>query len=48
MYDQSIPFTAYALIGVTTLIVTYSHLISKSDNDEEVSNQEEQENQESK
>ena len=40
MYDQSIPFTAYALIGVTTLIVTYSNLISKSDNDEEVSNQE--------
>jgi hypothetical protein len=44
MYDQSIPFTAYALIGVTTLIVTYSNLISKSDNDEEVSNQEDQEN----
>ena len=40
MYDQSIPFTAYALIGVTTVIVTYSNLISKSDNDEEVSNQE--------
>tara|TARA_A100001015_G_scaffold295675_1_gene374934 strand:- start:3750 stop:4181 length:432 start_codon:yes stop_codon:yes gene_type:complete len=44
MYDQSIPFTAYALIGVTTLIVTYSNLISKSDNGEEVSNQEDQEN----
>ena len=40
MYDQSIPFTAYAFIGVTTLVVTYSHLLMSSENEEENSLQE--------
>lgn len=40
MYDQSIPFTAYAFIGVTTLVVTYSHLLMSSENEEENSIQE--------
>ena len=49
MYEQSIPFTAYAFIGVTTLIVTYSHLIMNSeDNNSEESVSEELDNSELK
>ena len=42
MYEQSIPFTAYTFIGVTTLIVTYSHLImnSEENDSEELDNSE--------
>jgi len=42
MYEQSIPFTAYAFIGVTTLIVTYSHLVmnSEENDSEELDNSE--------
>lgn len=35
MYDQSIPFTAYAFIGITSLVVTYSYITSNQDKDNE-------------
>ena len=35
MYEQSIPFTAYAFIEPTTLIVTYSLVMNSEENDSE-------------
>lgn len=35
MYDQSIPFTAYALISITSLVVTYSYITSNQEQDNE-------------
>ncbi len=35
MYDKSIPFTAYALITITSLVVTYSYITSNQEEDNE-------------
>ena len=35
MYEQSIPFTAYALISITSLVVTYSYITSNQEQDNE-------------
>lgn len=31
MYEQSIPTLAYILIGITSLVITYSHLDNKEE-----------------
>jgi hypothetical protein len=40
MYDQSIPFTAYAFISITSLVVTYSYITSNQEEDNEINNNE--------
>ena len=51
MYEQSIPFTAYALISITSLVVTYSYITTNqeqdNDNNNEVNNSEMEKEEES-
>lgn len=35
MYEQSIPATAYVFIGIASLVVTYSHIMQSSDDENE-------------
>lgn len=42
MYDKSIPFTAYALITITSLVVTYSYITSNQEEDNEIDKEEEE------
>ena len=38
MYERSIPFTAYAFIGITSLVVTYSYITSNQEENNEIDN----------